>query len=93
MKEDRMTANSADCDRVWDADEDGLDVNATDVQTDAGAGWQQPQLIPAPAPGNDRTGKPNDRLRRAGLVGIAQARQALAEAARRAKARSDSMAA
>jgi hypothetical protein len=99
MKEDRMTANSAHRDRACNAGEDGLDIRSIDVghatgaEAEAGAGWQQPQLLPAAAPSTGRSAKPNDRLRHAGLVGIAQAREALAEAARRAKARSESRAA
>jgi hypothetical protein len=67
-------------------------------------GWQQPQLLTTPLPratarpratagawGNAT--KSNPRLRQVGLVGIAQAREALAEAARRAELRADHKAA
>ncbi len=67
-------------------------------------GWQQPQLLTAPLPratssprgtagqrGTETKSSP--RLRQVGLVGIAQAREALAEAARRAELRSDHKAA
>jgi hypothetical protein len=74
----------------------------TPQETDEG--WQQPQLLTAPlprvAPGlraaagarGDAT-KSSPRLRQMGLVGIAQAREALAEAARRAELRGDHKAA
>jgi hypothetical protein len=67
-------------------------------------GWQQPQLLTAPvlrAASNLRATagprgagtKSNPRLRQVGLVGIAQAREALAEASRRAEQRGDHKAA
>jgi hypothetical protein len=69
-----------------------------------GEGWQQPQLLMAPLPrattslrsdagprGAER--RSNPRLRQVGLVAIAQAREALAEAARRAELRGDHKAA
>jgi hypothetical protein len=59
----------------------------------AAAEWEQQQLLPAGRHAPTRSEWPSDRLRRAGLVGIAQAREALAEAARRAQARSESRAA
>jgi hypothetical protein len=64
--------------------------------------WQQPPLLVAPEqPGAQANralrahprphgGEPVDRLREVGLVGIARARAALAEAARRADAARDS---
>jgi hypothetical protein len=93
MKEDRMRAGDADRDRLCDAHEDGLDARGADAPAEDANGWQQPQLIPAPALNGSHRARPSDRLRDAGLVGIAQAREALAEAARRAKARSESRAA
>lgn len=74
----------------------------TPQETDEG--WQQPQLLTAPllrAASNLRatTGpraaaaKTNPRLRQMGLVGIAQAREALAEASRRAELRAEHKAA
>jgi hypothetical protein len=89
MEKDRMTAS--------DPHEPGL-ASATDQTAEAVAGWQQQQLIPAPSlsspgPKARHTDRPSDRLRHAGLVGIAQAREALAEAARRAKERSETRAA
>jgi hypothetical protein len=59
----------------------------------AAAEWEQQQLLPAGRHAPARSEWPSDRLRKAGLVGIAQAREALAEAARRAQARSESRAA
>lgn len=59
----------------------------------AAAEWEQQQLLLASRPAPPRSEWPSDRLRKAGLVGIAQAREALAEAARRAQARSESRAA
>jgi hypothetical protein len=67
-------------------------------------GWQQPQLLTPPilrAASNLRATagprgaatKSNPRLRQVGLVGIAQAREALAEASRRAEQRSEHKAA
>ncbi len=67
-------------------------------------GWQQPQLLTAPLPratssprgkASPRSAetKASPRLRQVGLVGIAQAREALAEAARRAELRGDHKAA
>lgn len=89
MERDRMTGS--------DPHDLGL-AGATDDTAEAVAGWQQPQLIPGPAavrpvPSSSGIDRPSDRLRRAGLVGIAQAREALAEAARRAKERSEAKAA
>jgi hypothetical protein len=67
-------------------------------------GWQQPQLLTAPLPraasslpataGQRGTAtSSNPRLRQLGLVGIAQAREALAEASRRAELRGEHKAA
>jgi hypothetical protein len=89
MEKDRMTGS--------DPHDLGLS-GARDETAEAVAGWQQQQLIPGPAlnsavPSSNRIDRPSDRLRRAGLVGIAQAREALAEAARRAKERSETRAA
>jgi len=67
-------------------------------------GWQQPQLLTAPLPRaassprataipRGAAAKSNNRLRQMGLVGIAQAREALAEAAHRAQLRGDHKAA
>jgi hypothetical protein len=67
-------------------------------------GWQQPQLLTpallrgasslrAPASPRSAATKSSPRLRQVGLVGIAQAREALAEAARRAELRGDHKAA
>lgn len=49
--------------------------------------WQQPPLLAAPERARTEASpaKPAERIRQAGLVGIAQARAALAEAARRAE--------
>jgi len=55
--------------------------------------WQQQQLLPEAKPGNAGAGRSAERRRKAGLVGIAQAREALAEAINRAKAQAESMAA
>ena len=49
--------------------------------------WHQPQLLTAPERPRARGTKRNDRLRQVGLIGIAQARLALAEATRRAETR------
>jgi hypothetical protein len=49
--------------------------------------WEQTQLIEAPERSRSQGTKPGDRFRQAGLMGVAQARAALAEAARRAEAR------
>jgi hypothetical protein len=89
MEKDRMTAS--------DTYEYGL-AGATDHTDEAVAAWQQPQLIPGPAASaaaasSGRMDRPSESLRRAGLVGIAQAREALAEAARRAKERAEARAA
>jgi hypothetical protein len=89
MEKDRMTAS--------DPHERSL-AGATDHAADVVAGWQQQQLIPEPAASNpvlhsSHLDRPSDRIRRAGLVGIAQAREALAEAARRAKERAEARAA
>jgi hypothetical protein len=77
---------------------DNSDDNAIDVTTHLSApgdnGWQQAQLPIGPerprlqqprqtAP-RAYAGKPTERLRQVGLVGIARARAALADAARRA---------
>ncbi len=70
-----------------------LKVHATEDSGDGVAGWQQQQLLPEAGPAAYHGDRPSDRLRRAGLVGVAQAREALAEAARRAKAREESRAA
>jgi hypothetical protein len=67
-------------------------------------GWQQPQLLTAPllraasslratAGQHGSATKSNPRLRQVGLVGIAQAREALAEASRRAELRAEHKAA
>jgi hypothetical protein len=86
MKEVRTTASEPD------------DLWAT-VQADDGPGQlgtaecEQQQLLPVNRHTSARSEWPSDRLRKAGLVGIAQAREALAEAARRAQARSESRAA
>jgi hypothetical protein len=67
-------------------------------------GWQQPQLLTAPlsrattslrsnaGPRGAET-RSNPRLRKVGLVAIAQAREALAEASRRAELRGEHKAA
>ncbi len=84
MTEVRTTAS--------DPNELVVDMQADGSPADDKADFQQQQLLPAGyAPG--RSNKPNDRLRKAGLIGIAHAREALAEAARRAQARSESRAA
>lgn len=82
-------------DRMERSDQEERDLKAQAVgRADAeAAGWQQPQLLPETAPAARHVDRPSDRLRRAGLVGVAQAREALAEAARRAKAREESRAA
>jgi hypothetical protein len=79
--------------------EHDLETQETDRLGDDGAGWWQQQLLPPPRPASStrpassNNDRPSDRLRQVGLVGVAQARQALAEAARRAKARAESRAA
>jgi hypothetical protein len=85
MEKDRMAAS--------DQDERDLKVQAVDHVNNGVAGWQQQQLLPEARPIASPSDRPSDRLRRAGLVGIAHAREALAEAARRAKAREESRAA
>jgi hypothetical protein len=75
------------------------DTQETDGLSEDGASWRQQQLLPAPRPtsstraASSNGDRPSDRLRQVGLVGVAQAREALAEAARRAKARAESRAA
>ena len=71
----------------------GATLPAADDPGLAAAEWEQQQLLPTNRQGPARSEWPSDRLRKAGLVGIAQAREALAEAARRAQARSESRAA
>jgi hypothetical protein len=83
---------------VGDQEERDLEAQATVRADDNAAGWQQQQLLPEAGPSSSHPSsshadRPSDRLRRAGLVGIAQAREALAEAARRAKERAESRAA
>jgi hypothetical protein len=91
MTEVRMMAS--------EPNEHDLETLETDRLSDDGAGWRQQQLLPAPRPvsstrpASSNGDRPSDRLRQVGLVGVAQARQALAEAARRAKARAESKAA
>jgi hypothetical protein len=85
MKEVRMTA-SGPYELV------GEDATP-EVKAEEAADWQQQQLLPEAGLSSAGSSRPSDRLRRAGLVGIAQAREALAEAARRAQARSESRAA
>jgi hypothetical protein len=85
MKADRM--------RGSDQDERDLTAGALYGADDEAASWKQQQLLPEAGAVPRHADRPNDRLRRAGLVGIAQAREALAEAARRAKAREESRAA
>lgn len=63
-----------------------------DSAAQIGTSWQQPELIPEPTPWA-KAAKPSTRLRQVGLVGIAQAREALAEAAHRAQSRGDNKAA
>ncbi len=77
---------------VSDPKELVVDIQAGDRTADDNGDFQQQQLLPASF-ALGRSDRPHDRLRRAGLVGIAQAREALAEAARRAQARSESRAA
>ena len=90
MTEVRTTAS--------DPNELVVDIQAADHMADdnhmadGNGDFQQQQLLPASF-ALGRSDRPNERLRRAGLVGIAQAREALAEAARRAQARSESRAA
>jgi|ERR1700722_9069391 hypothetical protein len=87
-----------------DRSEDDLEIRDADsgIEDGAiedGATWRQQQLLPTPPrpsrarPATNNGDRPSDRLRQAGLVGIAQAREALADAARRAKARAESRAA
>lgn len=82
-----------------DRNEHDLEIRETDGAIEDGASWRQQQLLPTPPrpsrthPASNNGDRPSDRLRQAGLVGIAQAREALAEAARRAKARAESRAA
>jgi len=58
--------------------------------------WQQPELLAQPPKFQleppKKTSKSGERIRQAGLIGIAEARAALAEAARRAQARAESRA-
>jgi hypothetical protein len=49
--------------------------------------FEQPQLLPSPERAGSRPAQPALRRRQAGLVGIARARAALAQAARRAEDR------
>lgn len=49
--------------------------------------WQQQPLLAAAERARGRAKGPSDRIRQAGLMGVAQARAALAEAARRAETR------
>jgi hypothetical protein len=49
--------------------------------------FEQPQLLPGTDRPRSRPSSPGLRRRQAGLVGIAQAREALAQAARRAEDR------
>jgi hypothetical protein len=72
--------------------DDAADLT-TDLPVLAGEdSWQQPPLLVAPDEGRDQrqarshagAARPTDRLRQVGLVGIARARTALAEATRRA---------
>ena len=58
-----------------------------------GAGWRQQQLVLKQERARDRGDRPTESVRQAGLVGIAQAREALAEAVRRAKSRAETKAA
>ena len=82
-----------------DRNEHDLEIRETDGAIEDGASWRQQQLLPTPPrpsrthPASNNGDRPSDRLRQAGLVGIAQAREALAEAGRRAKARAESRAA
>jgi hypothetical protein len=70
-----------------------------DLAVPTGSCWQQEQLLAphggvgdGPAPGRNRaTG--GDRFRQVGLMGVAQARAALAAASKRAETRSTSKAA
>ncbi len=57
------------------------------------AGWQQPELLLEQGRVRSRGDRPSESVRQAGLVGIAQAREALAEAVRRAKSRAETKAA
>jgi hypothetical protein len=83
-----------DKDRTTAVDREGLGLVARTIDSDAeGGDWEQQQLIPGTAAAVSGSDRSSDRRRRAGLVGIAQAREALADAARRAKARSESRAA
>jgi hypothetical protein len=100
MREDRVTGTVA-CDTDGrhhlgersDEAERGFDAQRPGRGAGAVADWQQQELLPGSRPATSRSDRPSERLRRAGLTGIAQAREALAEAARRAKARSESRAA
>jgi hypothetical protein len=80
---------------MTDSDEEQRDLNVhvTGHGGDGPGGWQQQQLLPEAGPAPRHGDRPSDRLRRAGLLGIAQAREALAEAARRARSREESRAA
>ena len=49
--------------------------------------WQQQPLLAAAERSRGRATGPSDRIRQAGLKGVAQARAALAEAARKAETR------
>ena len=55
--------------------------------------FEQPQLLPAPGRPRARTAAPTNHSRQVGLIGIAQARAALAQAARRAEERAGDKAA
>jgi hypothetical protein len=61
--------------------------------TEPGARWRQQQLALEQERARDRGDRPTESARQAGLVGIAQAREALAEAVRRAKSRAEAKAA
>lgn len=90
MRENRMRAY--DRDEPFAADRRNLDASETE-RLAAAVDWEQQQLLPGASRAVGHSDRPSERLRQAGLVGIAQAREALAEAARRAQARSESRAA
>ena len=58
--------------------------NAGPVPASGDEHWQQQALLACPPRTSPRAARPSERMRQAGLVGIAQARAALAEASRRA---------
>jgi hypothetical protein len=67
--------------------------DTTLTATEASAGSEQQQLVLGQDNPRSRGDRRSESTRQAGLVGIAQAREALAEAVRRAKLRDETKAA